>query len=1117
MPRFFTIPSVARGTDRCGFADRGNAAFTTRDIEVIPRKPRVFTTIPLIHLNLSFAVYLFCLIFMGSLGFAGSVAGDSSARNSNLRGLGCQRSVASLITRFSGQPDETYESAAPMSAMLYDTTATSDPQAAAAFLANALHACTEYAIIGTDPGGRIHLWNEGARRLYGFAPEEVVGSLASKFQLIPQDLQQNDSPKILDAALAKGKWKGTLQQTRGNGQRFTARVVITPQRDAVGQHVGFLHVSEDISKEVGVVEELKSVQFYTRSLIESNIDALMTTDPLGIITDVNRQMQFLTGHDREHLIGSAFKDYFTDPKAAEEAIKLVLRESRVTNYELTAIARDGRTTVVSYNAATLRDADGKLQGVFAAARDITEQRKLESQLRDSEAYNRGLIEASMDGLIAVDPRGLISDINAQMERISGYSREELIGTPFADYFAETDRAIAGIAEAFEIGLLTDFVLTLVSKEAKELHISFNASVFKFPSGKVRGIFASARDVTDQDRLQARLAEDRAYNRGLIEASLDALIAVDSLLVITDVNETMCQLSGYSRQELTGSQFPQYFADVRRAADGVLLTLTNGAVRDYELALRTRAGDQVTVSFNASVFRGANGKIDGVFASARDISDQVRLIKELATQQLYNRSLFEASVDAMFAVAPDGSITDVNTEAARLTGYLRRHLLRSQFSFYFTDPHRAQAGVLETIGERRVINYNLVLVTRKGRQIAVSFNAGVFTDAAGAVRGILVAARDITEQQLLEQQFRDQQYYTRSLIESNIDALMATDSLGNVSDANQQMELLTGCSRMELIGTPFKAHFTDPVRAEDAIRQVLREGKVTDYDLTVRARDGRQTLVSCNASTFLDHDGKLQGVFAAARDVTERRLVEQALQEKNVELEKANQTKDRFLANMSHELRTPLNAIIGFTGTLLMKLPGPLNAEQEDHLQIVERNANQLLSLINDLLDLAKIESGNVELQLVPVLCQGVIDDVVNALAPIARQKGIELTSQSLDRELPVCTDRRALSQILLNLTSNALKFTEHGTVHIKLQQHDDAAGHVTDITVVDTGIGIRREDQDRLFGAFQQVERADKLAQQGTGLGLHLSQKLAKLLGGEIDFESEPGRGSAFTLSIREK
>ncbi|MHB2020400.1 MAG: PAS domain S-box protein, partial [Candidatus Xenobia bacterium] len=517
----------------------------------------------------------------------------------------------------------------------------------------------------------------------------------------------------------------------------------------------------------------------------------------------------------------------------------------------------------------------------------------------------------------------------------------------------------------------------------------------------------------------------------------------------------------------------------------------------------------TVSFNASVFRSGDGRLEGIFASARDISEQARLQGQLAEQQAYNRSLIEASADAQFAIAPDGIIIDVNQEATRLSGYSRKHLINSRFADYFTEPERARQGVQQTLAERRVISYELVLITRYGRRVTVSFNAGVFSDAAAAPLGILAAARDITAQKELELQLRDQQFYTRSLIESNIDALMTTDSLGIITDVNPQMEALTGATREELMGTPFKQYFTDPGRAEEGIRLVLRESRVTNYELTARGKDGRETVVSYNAATFFDRDGKLQGVFAAARDVTERKRFEQTLQEKNLELESANQAKDRFLASMSHELRTPLNAIIGFTGTLLMKLPGPLTADQDQQLRTIQGSARHLLSLINDLLDLAKIESGKVELTLEPVICQSVIQGVATALTPLAQTRGLAFKTAVPPEDVVVRTDQRSLTQILLNLANNAIKFTEQGSVTVELL----ATPGRTELRVTDTGIGIPSDQQARLFEAFARLESPRK-AQEGTGLGLHLSQKLAGLLGGRITFQSEPGQGSTFALVL---
>jgi signal transduction histidine kinase len=231
---------------------------------------------------------------------------------------------------------------------------------------------------------------------------------------------------------------------------------------------------------------------------------------------------------------------------------------------------------------------------------------------------------------------------------------------------------------------------------------------------------------------------------------------------------------------------------------------------------------------------------------------------------------------------------------------------------------------------------------------------------------------------------------------------------------------------------------------------------------------------------------------------------------------ANQAKSEFLSNMSHELRTPLNAIIGFTGTLLMKLPGPLNADQEKQLKTVQSSARHLLSLINDLLDLAKIESGKIKLDLEPVVGQEVIDEVATSLRKLAEQKGLRFAVITPSEPMIIQTDRRALCQIVINLANNAIKFTEQGEVRIDLG-HEEAQGRQrVVISVTDTGPGINVEDQARLFQAFEQAVSANSQRREGTGLGLHLSQKLAHLLGGRITFQSEYGKGSVFTLVIEE-
>lgn len=955
-------------------------------------------------------------------------------------------------------------------------------------------------LVTVDESMKITDVNETMCRLVGRSRTQLIGSLFPDYFTDAARAQEGVRLTFKEGAVTN--YVLTLESASNNQVPVSFNAAVF--RDPAGNVRGIFASARDITAQKHLESQLQSAQFYTRSLIEANVDALMTTDPLGIITDVNEPMAALTGRSRGELVGSPFKNYFTDPARAEDGIRQVVREGKVTNYELTAEAKDHRFTVVSYNAVTFNDANGKLQGVFAAARDITEHKKLEEQLREQQAYNRGLIESSVDGLITVYPNGAISDVNDRMCQMTGYSAAELIGTSFADYFTDPGRALAGIQEAFAKEVLIEYVLTLISRSRRFFQVFFYASVFKDPTGKVRGIFVSVRDITDRVRLEEQLREQQTYLRGLIESSADGLITVDPEGCITDANEQMCRMTVYSRDDLVGTPLKGYFTEPARADAVVKQTLARGVVTNYELVIRTRDGRKATVSINASIFRGADNSIQGIFASARDISEQARLQTQLAEQQVYNRSLFEASADGLFAIAPDGLITDVNAEATRLTGFSRKHLINSLFKNYFTDPERAEGGVRQTLAERRVLGYELLLITRAGRRLRVSFNAGVFTDVTGKTLGILAGARDITTQKQLEAKLRDQQFYARSLIESSIDALMTTDPVGNITDVNQQMEALTGRSRDELIGTAFKEYFTDPRRAEDGIRRVLREGKVTNYELTSQSKAGLATVVSYNAATFYDRDGKLQGVFAAARDITERKRFEQSL-------ETANRLKSEFLANMSHELRTPLNGIIGFSEFMLDGKAGELRPNQRDYLGDIYKSGKHLLQLINDVLDLSKVEAGRMTFAPETFSLTQAIEEVRSIIKPMALKKKLHIVS-TVESEDQVHLDLQKFKQVLYNLLSNAVKFTDpRGSIYLSTRPSHQ---NQFQLCVRDTGIGIRPEDLGRLFNEFQQLDSGPSRKYQGTGLGLALTKRIVEHQGGTIQVESEFGQGSSFIVTL---
>jgi len=421
-------------------------------------------------------------------------------------------------------------------------------------------------------------------------------------------------------------------------------------------------------------------------------------------------------------------------------------------------------------------------------------------------------------------------------------------------------------------------------------------------------------------------------------------------------------------------------------------------------------------------------------------------------------------------------------------------------------------------------YELTYIRKDGSRFPAVVSVTALRDEQDAIIGYLLIGTDNTarkqieaEQQHLSQRLRDHQFYTRSLFESNIDAIMTTDPAGIITDVNKQMEVLTGCTRDELIGAPFKNYFTDPEQAEKSTKLVLREKKVTDYELTARARDGKETVVSFNATTFYDRDRKLQGVFAAARDITERKRLDQVLQEKNVELEsaksvaeKANRSKSDFLSSMSHELRSPLNAILGFAQLMESGSPPPSPAQKADIEQILKAGW-YLLELINEILDLALIESGRLSLSLEPMSLVEVMLECQTMIEPQAQKNGIQMTFPEFECSRFVHADRTRVKQVLLNLLSNAIKYNRpEGTVTVICSP--GSASRLR-ISVHDSGEGLPPEKLSQLFQPFNRLGQEDR-AEQGTGIGLVMSKRLVELMGGVIGVESTVNEGSVFWFEL---
>lgn len=672
---------------------------------------------------------------------------------------------------------------------------------------------------------------------------------------------------------------------------------------------------------------------------------------------------------------------------------------------------------------------------------------------------------------------------------------------------------------------------------------------------------SEEGIAEVRRLKA-LLKAGALQKAIFNSANFSSIATDEKGVIQIFNVGAERMLGYAAAEVLNKFTPADISDPQeviaraRALSIELGTLVSPGfealvfkasrrIEDiYELTYIRKNGSRFPAIVSVTALRDAKNAIIGYLLIGTDNTARKQIEAEklhlLEIQEETNSKLKQANTtlqeseeklavtlnsidDAVITTDAGGFVTLLNPQAERLTGWTLDEATGRPVSEILNIINQetrlpSVIPVLETLkhGTIQKMTNHTILIARDSSECIIADSCAPIRDRDALVIGAVLVFRDVTEEYAAQQSLRDQQFYTRSLIESNIDALMATDVYGIITDVNKQMETLTNYTRDELIGAPFKNYFTDPALAEAAIKLALRKKKLSDYELTVRASDGDETVVSYNATTFHDRDGKLKGVFAAARDITERKRLDEVLHIKNTELElskstaeKANLAKSVFLSSMSHELRTPLNAILGFAQLLETGKPAPTDV-QIIRLHQILKAGWYLLDLINEILDLTVIESGKLSLSREPVSIAEVMRECQAMTESQALKRNIHIDFIPFDNTWFANADRTRVKQVLINLLSNAIKYNrENGTVKVKCS----CTAERICISIKDSGAGLPPEKLLQLFQPFNRLGQEFGV-EEGTGIGLVVTKQLIELMGGTISVDSTVGVGSEFQIEL---
>ncbi len=592
---------------------------------------------------------------------------------------------------------------------------------------------------------------------------------------------------------------------------------------------------------------------FLASLVRSSHDAIEALLLDGTIVVWNHGSEKLYGYFAKEMLGKSPVAIYPENRTDELSVILntVKQGEYIEPYVTQRKLKNGTLLDVVISASPIKDEEGTISGVSIIARPFAGQERVDQ-------YTRSLIEASLDPFVTISPEGKITDVNEATVLVTGVAREKLINSDFLIYFTEPEKAREGYELVFSKGTVTDYPLTIKHASGRVTDVLYNGSIYKDRSGNVLGVFAAARDITARKKAELKF-------QTILEAAPDAIVMINQEGTIILTNSQVETLFGYSRGDILGKavevlipqryhgKHPQhrknYFDEPHTRPMGVNLDL-------YGLH---KNGNEFPVEISLSPLEIEDGTV--AIAAIRDISRQKQ-----ASQ--YARSLIEASLDPFFTISPEGKITDVNEATVKLTGVARENLIGSDFSSYFTEPDEALDGYKQVFKEGFVRDYPLAISHVSGAITHVVYNATVFRDIGGSVVGVFAAARDITQRKKAEEQLHATSAYARSLIESNLDPLVTISLEGKITDVNHASELITGVTREWLIGSDFSIYFTEPRKARAGYRLVLKEGSVRDYPLVIRHSSGSTKDVLYNASVYRDAQGKVQGVFAAARDITE---------------------------------------------------------------------------------------------------------------------------------------------------------------------------------------------------------------------------------------------------------
>lgn len=981
-------------------------------------------------------------------------------------------------------------------------------------------------ILILDNQGQITAANNSVGEISGIKPGECVGMPLQAFlhklkpateqtgltreslvELLKQVLTNNLSPLF-------GK-VNTGQICRTDGKIRHVEITVYPLHGG-DDNSFFGCVVRDITNQKLLGGSTQPGELKYQNIFDENNDAILIfflnqDKTVSNFIEANQAACELTGYPKNELLSMNLFDFDIPGETLLFPYALNgLQQKGHFNSEATLRKKNGEQTNIDFTIQPIKY-DGQT-ATMIIARDVARQKNVRLFSADSEARFKMLFEKAPIGYQALDEKGTLTEVNETWLQMMGYTKEEVIGRWFGS-FVTPDFLGVFVEQCNQVKKeqLVHCELELYKKNGKTVRIQIRGFAGQFPNEDTSLLHCILTDITELHSASKAIAEERILLRTLIDNIPDMIFVKDILGRKLISNKADLALLGWTDEnDVIGKTDLEIFgSDIagQMYQDDLTVISTGEPIVNKHQTIVDRNGVKRTISSTKIPLTGGSGEIIGLVGVTRDITREIQIEQKIT--QLSKG--IEQSPSSIIITDISGNIEYANTKVEEKTGYRLDEIIGKNpriFQSGYTSVEEYRK-LWETIKNGQEYHGEIQNRKKDGEIYWESVLISPLRNEEGKIVNYIAIKEDITNRKKYELELTK----LNIAIEQSPASVIITNTEGVIEYVNKKFISTTGYQVEELTGKIVRilkpGHLSDEAYIE--LWNCLYSGKEWRGEHLNRTKNNIKYWESVLISPVTNQEGKITNYIILSEDISERKKMENDLIQAKEKAVESDRLKSAFLANMSHEIRTPLNSILGFSD--LLADPKLDNETRLEYAGLINISGTNLLAIINDVLDISKIEAGQIVLTESLFSAIDLVREIKKEYSYKAQAKGIELRlslPENVD-EIPMKSDIVRVKQVLINFVGNAIKFTDSGYVEIGLSQ----AGNEVRFQVKDTGIGIPNEYHQKIFERFRQVEGAQTRRYGGNGLGLAITKNLAELLGGRVWVESEPGRGSTFYFAVR--